>query len=898
MSDFFKDVRNLSKADIKHFIESEFDGDANFQSADGATMLHWAALYSGNAEVIKVLISMGGNVNAEISGITPLHGAKDAYIAQALISGGANINALSNDNSTPLHSAVNNNNVDVIKILVDNGADVNILDNNNISPFDIAITYGRVEIVELFLSHGANIVPINSNLQLFPLQLAAGSINTAGENNIQIAKLLVSSGAKINDIAYTVTPLDIAIKSSDLKMMFFLLDSEPLDKIKQYLKNILNENINLQDGNGWTALHHAVYGQYPNVVKALITLNINTNIREENGFTPFEISVGFGYAEIVEIFLPYIPDINVRSKNDYTFLHMAAISKKKAGDKNIEVAKILVSHGADVDAQTNGKTPCDMAKEKGDTAMVKYLSSVVIERGKAEIEKIKLKYSDKLLNNPDDVKILEDRAFEFRMNGFYYEAIEDYTKIIKLEPDNVKAFLDRGMVYSQIAELIRQGGTACSQIKEYDDAIKNYNEVLNLSPENASAYQYRGMAYSQKGEYNKAISDFNDSIRIKPNECLSYMGRGIAYHELCMYKQSISDFEKLIDLNPDKNTISIAKYWLNEANKKENERIQNEQRLEQEKKNIAEQEKRKIEEQEKKRIKYEKSKKVKKVFLIVLVILAALLIGFIIYNNQENSISIPNNKTIIKDNEYSRKQLINVVIPETITSIGNNAFRRNKLTTIFIPDSVTIIGDKAFEINKLTEITIGSNVTLGIEAFGSGFETIYKNNKMGGGTYKRNDDKSNIWNIWYEYFNYKNNNGNIIIIGYNGIGGELIIPTEINGNPVTYIGEQAFMNKNITNIVIGNLVLDISNSSFQYNNLSSVRVPNSVISLGVNSFADNPITSFSIGANVTLGFDNSGSSGVLGQNTGFNSAYNNAGKRAGNYIRSNVTSTTWTRRNY
>jgi hypothetical protein len=269
----------------------------------------------------------------------------------------------------------------------------------------------------------------------------------------------------------------------------------------------------------------------------------------------------------------------------------------------------------------------------------------------------------------------------------------------------------------------------------------------------------------------------------------------------------------------------------------------------------------------------ERAKKTKRIITIAALVIAA---AFILYNLQQNSVTIPDGVTVISEGEFAHKQLVDVGIPDSVTSIENNAFRRNKLTDIVIPDSVTSIGENAFARNRLTSVAIGSNVTIGSYAIGSGFEAAYNGNDMGAGTYTRADTKSVEWNVWFGNFRYQHHDGNITITGYNdySYSREVTIPAEINGKPVTAIGD-AFRNKR----------------------LASVTIPDSVKSLDVNAFADNPVTSVSIGANVKLGEDAAG--GVLGPNTGFNTAYDNNNKRAGIYTRPNANttaSTAWTRK--
>ena len=208
---------------------------------------------------------------------------------------------------------------------------------------------------------------------------------------------------------------------------------------------------------------------------------------------------------------------------------------------------------------------------------------------------------------------------------------------------------------------------------------------------------------------------------------------------------------------------------------------------------------------------------------------------------------------------------------ENVTTVKYGQFAYKLLTEINIPDNIKIIEQSAFKGNKLTNITIGSNVTIGRDAIGSGFETVYNRNGRCAGRYTRNDYKSKEWFIWYDDFRYVNNNGNITITAYNGQGNTLVIPEEIHGNPVTGIGVSAFW----------------------YKGLMSVTLPDSVNEIGVNAFDGNPVTRISLGANVRLG--DVGSDGILGAGSGFNTAYANNNNRAGVYTRPAANNTRWTR---
>jgi len=222
------------------------------------------------------------------------------------------------------------------------------------------------------------------------------------------------------------------------------------------------------------------------------------------------------------------------------------------------------------------------------------------------------------------------------------------------------------------------------------------------------------------------------------------------------------------------------------------------------------------------------------------------------YDGSGGTVMIPGTINAIEEGEFAGKQQTSIDISNSVTFISNDAFRRNRLTSVVIPNSVTSIGENAFANNRLTSITIGSNVTIGNDAFGSDFETIYNNNGMGAGTYRRSKTRSREWSIWYGNFRYENNGWNITITGYDETGGVVMIPAGINGNPVTAIGAQVFMNKNLSSATIPNSVTVIGSEAFRNNQLTSVNIGNRVITIGDSAFDENLLTSVTIPNSVTI----------------------------------------------
>ena len=94
--------------------------------------------------------------------------------------------------------------------------------------------------------------------------------------------------------------------------------------------------------------------------------------------------------------------------------------------------------------------------------------------------------------------------------------------------------------------------------------------------------------------------------------------------------------------------------------------------------------------------------------------------------------------------------------------------------------------------------------------------------------------------------------GTLTITSYDTSGGlAIIIPSEINGIPVTAIATDAFKNKGLTSVEIPNSVTSIGYAAFLNNQLTSVVIPNSVTSIGYAAFLNNQLTSVVIPNSVT-----------------------------------------------
>lgn len=141
----------------RYIEEFYYDVDANF------SLLHIATI-SGFSEIVRALISGGADVNqADSRGMSALHYASYSTIDDpimlitSLVEAGADIDALNDEEITPLLIAAMRGTTEIARLLVDAGADIEALTDYGETPLSVAVEQNHPEFVALMISAGAEL---------------------------------------------------------------------------------------------------------------------------------------------------------------------------------------------------------------------------------------------------------------------------------------------------------------------------------------------------------------------------------------------------------------------------------------------------------------------------------------------------------------------------------------------------------------------------------------------------------------------------------------------------------------------------------------------------------------------------------------------------------------------
>jgi ankyrin repeat protein len=272
-----------------------------------------------------LLLSVASLGAASASAETPLIKAvrnSDAAALRALLQKRVDVNAPEPDGTTALHWAVSRNDVEGTKLLIKAGAKVTTANRYGVTPLLQACETAGVPVVEALLSAGAD---ANGTLPEGETALMIA----ARTGKADVVKALAARGAKV-----------------DAK----------------------------ENWHGQTAMMWAASEDHGEVVKALVELGADFKARTAGGFTPLLFAVREGKLNATRALLELGADVNdelrpaappARSGQIATSGNNAGNPLRPSGNgegtsalilaitnKQYEVAKFLVEHGAD----TNGKS--------------------------------------------------------------------------------------------------------------------------------------------------------------------------------------------------------------------------------------------------------------------------------------------------------------------------------------------------------------------------------------------------------------------------------------------------------------------------------------------------------------------------------------------------------------
>lgn len=93
------------------------------------------------------------------------------------------------------------------------------------------------------------------------------------------------------------------------------------------------------------------------------------------------------------------------------------------------------------------------------------------------------------------------------------------------------------------------------QLEQWDKALADYSQAIELQPEDAKAWHNRGSAYHLLEQWDKAVTDYSKILELQPDSAHAWNDRAVAYSALGQFDKAASDFAAAAGLEPNNSTL-------------------------------------------------------------------------------------------------------------------------------------------------------------------------------------------------------------------------------------------------------------------------------------------------------------------------------------------------------
>ncbi|XP_072793856.1 ankyrin repeat and SOCS box protein 3 isoform X1 [Vicugna pacos] len=252
------------------------------------------AAREGNVKVLRKLLKKGRSVDvADNRGWMPIHEAayhNSVECLQMIIHADSSENYIKTktfEGFCALHLAASQGHWKIVQILLEAGADPNATTLEETTPLFLAVENGQIDVLRLLLRYGANVNGSHSMCGWNALHQATF------QENAEIIKLLLKKGAnKECQDDFGITPLFVAAQYGKLESLSILISS--------------GANVNCQALDKATPLFIAAQEGHTECVELLLSSGADPDLycNEDSWQLPIHAAAQMGHTKILDLLIP------------------------------------------------------------------------------------------------------------------------------------------------------------------------------------------------------------------------------------------------------------------------------------------------------------------------------------------------------------------------------------------------------------------------------------------------------------------------------------------------------------------------------------------------------------------------------------------------------------------
>ena len=124
----------------------------------------------------------------------------------------------------------------------------------------------------------------------------------------------------------------------------------------------------------------------------------------------------------------------------------------------------------------------------------------------------------------------------YQKQGNTVKAIEEYGRVLELDPDNAEAHNNLGTIYKEQDDL--------------DKAMEHFQHVVSFNPGMDEAHNNLGLIHYLRGNHRNAMLEYKKALKLNPDNLISQMNLGLVYKAQGLDKKAIDTIENVLSEDP------------------------------------------------------------------------------------------------------------------------------------------------------------------------------------------------------------------------------------------------------------------------------------------------------------------------------------------------------------
>jgi serine/threonine-protein kinase len=127
-------------------------------------------------------------------------------------------------------------------------------------------------------------------------------------------------------------------------------------------------------------------------------------------------------------------------------------------------------------------------------------------------------------------------------------ALEDFTQLIGLRPDDASGYFDQGQAHLGL--------------ENWEQAIASFTRAIQLAPGSAAGYALRAQTQYRQGRLEEALADITRAIELQPGDLRGYCLRAAIFAQQGAYERQLRDLEAALQIDPENPLVCNSLAWL------------------------------------------------------------------------------------------------------------------------------------------------------------------------------------------------------------------------------------------------------------------------------------------------------------------------------------------------